>query len=122
MSGQKSYTAQQLIEKLNDVEWAGTTYEVPCWLYEAILERLGAATAAGEPKPHDLPPGLERLYKAARPFVRLLKGTSGRIPTELLSFANWQELARAYDQASPPATNGSTLPDGERTIHCKVKK
>ena len=35
-----SYTAKELFEKLQAVEWAGTTYELPVWLYEAVLEHL----------------------------------------------------------------------------------
>lgn len=54
-----------------------------------------------EPKPHDLPPGLERLYCAALPFVKLVKDTSGHIPTERLSLANWHELVKAYDACAP---------------------
>jgi hypothetical protein len=35
-----SYTAAELASKLDDVEWSGTEYTVPCWLYEALLEHL----------------------------------------------------------------------------------
>lgn len=43
-----SYTAQQLIEKLQDVEWAGTTYELPVWLYEAVLDHLNRSTGPND--------------------------------------------------------------------------
>lgn len=39
------------------------------------------------------------LLDAMRPFVMLAKVTSGRIPTEKLSFANWRCLAKAFDAA-----------------------
>lgn len=39
-----SYSVQELIEKLESLDWAGTTYELPVWLYEAILEHLKSAT------------------------------------------------------------------------------
>ena len=37
---------------------------------------------------------LSALRDAVRPFVRLMKDTSGRIPTERLSFADWHALAK----------------------------
>jgi hypothetical protein len=37
---------------------------------------------------------LSALRDAVRPFVRLVKTTSGRIPTERLSFADWHALAK----------------------------
>jgi hypothetical protein len=43
-----SYTATKLIEKLQAVEWAGTTYELPVWLYEAILEHLRSSGPESE--------------------------------------------------------------------------
>lgn len=57
-----------------------------------------------EPQAHALPPGLERLYKAVGPFVKLLTNSQGRIPTERLSAADWHELAKAYAEASGPLT------------------
>lgn len=38
---------------------------------------------------------LETLRAAVKPFARLVSETSGRIPTEHLSFAHWQALAKA---------------------------
>ena len=40
---------------------------------------------------------LTALREAVQPFVRLMKGTSGRIPTERLSFADWHALAKVGD-------------------------
>lgn len=50
---------------------------------------------------------LSALREAARPFVRLMKGTSGRIPTERLSFADWYALAKvgADDTATTERPN-----------------
>lgn len=79
------------------------------WL--KVVEALRASVPeehASDPKPHALPPGLERLYKAAWPFVKLMHGTSGRIPTERLSFSDWHELSRAYGECSPPMNNSPT--------------
>ena len=60
------------------------------------------AEANGEPQSHALPPGMERLYKAVQPFVKLMRNTSGRIPYERLSAADWHELDKAYTEATPP--------------------
>lgn len=38
---------------------------------------------------------MQGMRAAAAPFVRLVTETSGRIPTERLSFANWHDLAKA---------------------------
>jgi hypothetical protein len=38
-----------------------------------------------------------RLRDACKPFVELVKNTSGRIPTERLSAANWHDLVKAYE-------------------------
>ena len=47
---------------------------------EAQVEQLRAELAA--------------LRVAVRPFVKLVEGTSGRIPTERLSFADWHALVK----------------------------
>lgn len=47
-------------------------------------------------------PYFERLHTAALPFVSLMRGTSGRIPVERLSFADWHELIKAHDDCPPP--------------------
>lgn len=39
---------------------------------------------------------LNALREAIAPFVLLMKGTRGRIPTERLSFADWHELSKAW--------------------------
>lgn len=36
------------------------------------------------------------LLKAIKPFAELVLSTSGRIPTERLSLADWHALAKAY--------------------------
>jgi len=38
---------------------------------------------------------LQTLRKAVRPFAALVETTSGRIPTERLSLADWHNLAKA---------------------------
>jgi hypothetical protein len=43
---------------------------------------------------------LSSLRDAVRPFVRLVKDTSGRIPTERLSFADWHALAKVGDDGT----------------------
>lgn len=48
----------------------------------------------------------ERLAKAAEPFVALFRTTSGRIPTERLSFAHWHELSKASAAAAKEASDG----------------
>lgn len=40
---------------------------------------------------------IEDLRVAVAPFVRLVKSTSGRIPTERLSLENWYKLVKAYN-------------------------
>ena len=47
------------------------------------------------------------LREAVQPFVRLMKSTSGRIPTERLSFADWHALAKvsAGDTATTEMPN-----------------
>jgi hypothetical protein len=44
------------------------------------------------------------LREALKPFVDLVKSTSGRIPYERLSLANWSQLCKAYDSASTKET------------------
>lgn len=41
---------------------------------------------------------LAALRKAVNPFVAIVYGTSGRIPTERLSFANWHDLTKAFGE------------------------
>ena len=41
---------------------------------------------------------LEQAKKVLEPFARIIKGTSGRIPTERLSHHNWHELIKFYDE------------------------
>lgn len=41
------------------------------------------------------------LYDAILPFVKIVATTSGRIPTERLSFADWHALATAWNVATP---------------------
>jgi hypothetical protein len=44
------------------------------------------------------------LMVAIQPFADLVKSTSGRIPTERLSLADWHFLARTYDAAKKSQT------------------
>ncbi len=39
------------------------------------------------------------LLDAMKPFVLVVKESSGRIPVESLSFANWHQLSKAFDAA-----------------------
>ncbi len=41
------------------------------------------------------------LYDAALPFVKIVATTSGRIPTERLSFSDWHALCSAWNTATP---------------------
>lgn len=80
------------------------------------LERENAALRAAEkvePVAHDLPPGFARLHAATYKFRKLVQETNGRIPTERLSFADWNELCRAHDECSVPPANSSP-PTAER--------
>lgn len=42
---------------------------------------------------------LDELRRAAEPFVKLLRSTSGGIPTERLSFMDWKRLDSAWNQS-----------------------
>lgn len=55
-------------------------------------------------EPRSLPrrPDLERLYRAVLPFAKLIAQTSGRIPIERISGAQWSELFRAFDNCDVP--------------------
>jgi hypothetical protein len=64
--------------------------------------------AASAPQATILPPGLERLHKAARKFAEIVNTSSGRIPTERLSFADWHELVAAYKECDAPAPAASS--------------
>lgn len=55
------------------------------------------------PTEHALPPGYSELYDAAKPFCAVVEHSSGRIPTERLSAANWHDLAKAMQQCNGPA-------------------
>lgn len=39
------------------------------------------------------------MLEAMKPFVEIIKETSGRIPVERLSFADWHGLAKVFDAA-----------------------
>ena len=45
---------------------------------------------------------LQAIRQAAIPFIKLVKGTSGRIPTERLSASDWNNLCRAASLAIEP--------------------
>jgi hypothetical protein len=109
-----SYRAQ-LADKIEQTI-SGTQFEVMVsdedW--RVILEALrDGPNSEQNAVPQAESGALERLYKAVQPFVWLMKGTSGRIPTERLSFANWHELAKAYDEATPPHERRDATSRGE---------
>ena len=41
---------------------------------------------------------LDWLRRAVAPFAAIVSGTSGRIPTERLSLANWHDLVKAFNR------------------------
>lgn len=52
--------------------------------------------------------------EAIKPFVELFRFTDGRVPTERLSFNDWQELSRAYSKlAALSATPAPKFSDEE---------
>jgi len=56
---------------------------------------------------------LNALREAIAPFVLLMKRTSGRIPTEELSLADWHELSKAWKLLTANAElRGRPLADG----------
>ena len=61
---------------------------------EATCRMLAASSVVGGPilaMLHEL----DELRAAVKPFAQLVASTSGRIPTERLSFADWHRLAKA---------------------------
>ena len=75
-------------------------------------EGHAAGLAVAAPSPAILPPGVERLRRAVEPFVTLVRETSGRIPHEKLSAANWHELCKAAQECDGPAPGGNASPSG----------
>lgn len=61
---------------------------------EATCRMLAASSVVGAPI-MALLNELDDLRAAAKPFAQLVASTSGRIPTERLSFADWHRLAKA---------------------------
>ena len=45
---------------------------------------------------------VRELVCAMEPFARLMNTTSGRIPVEQLSLANWHDLVKAYNKTNTP--------------------
>lgn len=41
---------------------------------------------------------IDHLERVIKPFADCLGGSSGRLPIEKLSLANWHDLSKAYDQ------------------------
>lgn len=52
---------------------------------------------------------MHRLLKAVAPFAKLVSSTSGRIPVGKLSFADWHELIKAYEEAMGKCTEEQIL-------------
>lgn len=44
------------------------------------------------------PPSIAALLTACEPFVRCVENSAGRIPSEMLSGADWHSIAKAYRQ------------------------
>lgn len=69
--------------------------------------------------PADIGAAYKRLHEAVWPFVQIANGTSGRIPTEKLSGANWHELWKAYEQHAPiPPSEGRTPEPAAWLVKC----
>jgi hypothetical protein len=52
---------------------------------------------------------MNRLLEAVAPFAKLVCSTSGRIPVEKLSFADWHELVKAYEETMGKCTEEQIL-------------
>lgn len=63
---------------------------------DRLFLELAQFTQAKSEKELALDGDLRRLRAAVKPFVRLVETTSGRIPHEKLSGADWHELVKAF--------------------------
>jgi len=64
---------------------------------DKLFLELSQVTQATTAKEAQLEMRNAELMVAIRPFADLVKSTSGRIPTERLSLADWHFLVRTYD-------------------------
>ena len=76
---------------------------------EATCRNLAASSVVGLPIRAALEE-LDALREAVKPFSRLVHGTSGRIPTERLSFADWHALAKAAAMTPNASLSGGRRP------------
>ena len=64
---------------------------------DRLFLELSQVTQATTAKELALGVEVERLRTAMKPFARLVSTTSGRIPYERLSAADWHGLVKAYE-------------------------
>lgn len=70
---------------------------LPPWAQPTRAAIAQAAKPLSEEQPAELEEARKlELLSAMKPFAELVLATSGRIPHERLSFANWHDLTRAY--------------------------
>lgn len=67
---------------------------------DMLFLELSQVTKATTQKEIALLKRVHDLQDAMRPFAELLETTSGRIPVERLSAADWHKLAEAYRRAT----------------------
>ncbi len=73
-------------------------------LANALLAAIeeGRRLEREHPVPGEADSAVGDLLDATKTFANLVKDTSGNIPTERLSFADWHRLVKAYDALSGP--------------------
>lgn len=67
---------------------------------DRLFLELSQVTSATTAKELDLKKAALRLRGAMQPFAELMLTTSGRIPHERLSAADWHALANAYEETA----------------------
>jgi len=65
-------------------------------IIDRLFLELSQFTQAKSKKELDLEDDLRRLRAAVKPFARIVETTSGRIPHEKLSGADWHALVKAF--------------------------
>jgi hypothetical protein len=65
---------------------------------DRLFLELSQVTGATTAKELALLRELNALRAAVSPFAAIVNETSGRIPTERLSLANWHDLVRAFNE------------------------
>jgi len=66
---------------------------------DRLFLELSQVTKATTAKEFNLQVRMQMLCEAVKPFADLVTETSGRIPHERLSAANWHSLTKAYSLA-----------------------